>query len=619
MNWDRFRPLLYLLGLLALPLLAAAATIDSAPGLPVGAPADIGWLKDPGGSMDLAAAQAARSRFLPANGRLLNFGFSRAAYWLHFSLQSRATGPTTVYLTISQPTLDDVRLYAIGPQGAVQLARAGDELPQRQHSVPGSYPILPIQLLPGASYQIYLRAASRMGVMQLPMQLQSAAQLEHATRTTLLINGMFMGAVAVLLVYNLLLWLSLRRRAYFYYVLLVPLAFLLFTALDGFGPWLLYPNLPWLANQGLVLLAGGAFLASVQFTRHLLATAGIAWIDRLLLGCAAMAALMCLATPLAPDGRVYPILFSLVFITPLVGLLTGVVCARRGHPQARFYLLAQLAAASGTLMFGVTASGALPYSFAPREAIMGGVVLQALLLSLALADQIRALQRATRDAQDATRQALSTRQQDLQRSEERTRELEEARRRAEHLATIDVLTGVYNRRGMLPRGQEAIERSVRLGAPVSLISFDVDQFKRINDDFGHAEGDRVLCQLVQMTRQLIHPQDLLGRVGGEEFLLLVSAPSERAAQIAEQLRAHLHAGLRAGPEQRAVTASFGVASLSRRLSTLETLQRAADAALYRAKHHGGNRVETFTSGQESTRTRAIMHLVRAEGGSDQGS
>jgi diguanylate cyclase (GGDEF)-like protein len=604
------------LGLLAVPLLTAAATVDTAPGLPVSAPSGIAWLKDPGGSMDLVAAQAARTRFVPANGRQLDFGFSRSTYWIRFSLQNRATQPTTIYLTIPQPTLDDVRLYAIGPGGAVQLARAGDELPQRQHSMPGSYPILPIQLAAGARYEVYLRAQSRMGILQLPMQLQSAEQLEHATRATLLLNGAFIGAFAALFVYNLLLCLSLRRRAYFYYVLLVPLMLLLCTALDGFGPWLLYPNLTWPANQGLVLLAAGAFLVAVQFTRHLLSTAAIPWLDRLLRVCLWMGAVMGLAAPLAPSGRVYPVLFSLVFITPLAGLLTGVLCVRRGHPQARFYMFAQLAAATGTLTFGLTASGALAYSFGSRGGLMAGAALQALLLSLALADRIRALQRATRDAQDATRHALSTRQQELERSEERTRELEEARRRAEHLATIDALTGVYNRRGLLPRGQETIERSVRLGAPVSVISFDVDHFKHINDAFGHAEGDQVLCQLVQMTRQLIHPQDLLGRIGGDEFLLLVSAPSERAAQIAEQLRAHLQAGLRAGTEPRAVTASFGVASLSRRLSTLETLQRAADAAAYRAKRRGGNRVESYASGQETSRTRAIMRLVRAEGGTD---
>lgn len=619
MNWDRFRPLFCLLGLLAVPLPAPAAAIDAPPELPISAPTGLAWLKDPAASMDLAAAQAARARFVPASGRQLNFGFSRAAYWVTFSLHSRATQPTTVYLVIPQPTLDDVRLYAIGPGGAVQLARAGDELPQRQHSVPGSYPILPIQLQPGTSYQIYVRAVSRMGVMQLPMRLQSATQLEHDARLALLLNGICIGVIAALFLYNLLLSLSLRRKAYYYYVALVPLVYLVFTALNGFGPWMLYPRLTWPANQGVVLLAGAAFLATLQFTRHLLATATIPWLDRVLRAASLLAVLICLATPFAASGWVYPLLLPVVFIGPLLGTVAGLTCLLRGHPQARFFLIAQLTAAAGTMLFGIAATGRVPHAFAFRQGLIAGAALQALLLSLALADRIRALQRATRAAQDVTRQVLSTRQQELERSEERTRALEEARRQAEHLATIDALTGVYNRRGLLPRGQEAIEHSVRLGAPVSVISFDLDHFKHINDDFGHAEGDRVLCQLVQMTRQLIHPQDLLGRIGGEEFLLLVSAPSERAAQIAEQLRAHLQAGLRAGAEQRAVTASFGVASLSRRLATLESLQRAADAALYRAKRRGGNRVESFTSGQETSRTRAIMHLVRAESGKDRAS
>ena len=617
LNWDRIRPLLWVLGLLALPLSAGAAAIDTAPALPVSAPGELTWLRDGGGEMDLAAVQAAGARFAPLAGRHVNFGFSRAAYWLRFSLQSHATQPTTVYLAIPQPTLDDVRLYAIGPGGQLQSARAGDELPQRQHSVPGSYPILPIQLQPGARYEIYLRAASRMGVLQLPMRLQSAAQVEHAARAALLINGAFIGAVAVLFFYNLMLSLSLRRPAYYYYVALLPVVLLLFTGLDGFGPWMLYPALTWPANQGLVLLTGLAALVALQFTRHLLSTAAIAWLDRGLRGAALVALLLCLLAPLAAGGWVYPLAFSLAFIIPVTGLIAGVTCLRRGHPQARFYLLGQIAAAAGMLLFALGTSGLLPYAIGPRRGLMLGATLHALLLSLALADRIRALQRATRHAQDATRLALSTRQQELERSvEERTRELEEARRHAEYLATTDALTGIYNRRGLLPRVQEAIERNVHLGAPVSLISFDVDQFKRINDDFGHAEGDRVLCQLVQMTRALINPQDLLGRVGGEEFLLLVGISGERAVQTAERLRAHLQAGLHCGTGQRPVTASFGVASLSRRFATLETLQRAADAALYRAKHRGGNRVERYASDQETketSRTRAIMHLVRAEG------
>lgn len=617
MNSDRIRSLLCVLALLALPPLAAAAPIDCPAGLPVSAPSGLGWLRDAGGTLDLAGAEAARARFVPVTGRTINFGFSRAAYWLHFSLQSRSREPTTLYLSVVQPTLDDVRLYAVGPEGTVQYARAGDELPQREHSVAGSYPILPIRLLPGAHYEIYLRAASRMGVLQLPLRLESAAQIEHDARAALLLNGAFIGAFGALFVYNLLLGPSLLRRAYYYYIALLPLVFMLFTAVNGFGPWLLYPQLTWPGNQGLVLLTSCALFTAVQFARHLLSTASIRWLDRVLRVLRALALVMCLATPLAPTGLIYPLLLCLVFAMPSMGLLTGLVCARHGHPQARYYLLAQLAAAGGTLLFALIAIGALPYSFALRQALMVGAVLQALLLSLALADHIRALQRATRNAQHATRLALETRQQELERSvEERTRELDEARRHAEYLATTDALTGAYNRRGLWPRVQQCIEHSVRLGSPVSLISFDVDQFKRINDDFGHAEGDRVLCQLVQMTRQLIHPQDLLGRTGGEEFLLLVAVPAERAAQIAEQLRAHLQAGLRAGAGQRAVTASFGVSSLSRRHATLDALQRAADAALYRAKRRGGNCVESYLVGPETSRTRAIMSLMRADGSGD---
>jgi diguanylate cyclase (GGDEF)-like protein len=259
----------------------------------------------------------------------------------------------------------------------------------------------------------------------------------------------------------------------------------------------------------------------------------------------------------------------------------------------------------------LTVAGVLGFSILGRDAMTMGGALQALLFSLALADRIRALQLATRRAQNATRQTLESRQQELERSvEQRTRELEEARRHAEYLATTDALTGIYNRRGLLPLVQHSIERAVRHATAMSLVSFDLDNFKSINDNFGHAEGDRVLCQLVKLTRELVQPSDLLGRTGGEEFMLVLGVARGQAVQVAEGLRARLQSHLLAGAERRAVTASFGVAALSRRLSSLDTLQRAADAALYRAKNRGGNRVEIYEVGSnETSRTRAIMHTT----------
>jgi len=594
---------------LAAPGSASAAPVSYRSDAAVSGDGQVGYLADPGGRLDLPAVTAPGAHFIPVRGGTANFGFSRAAYWLHLTLQSRAHDPTTAYLSIAQPTLDDVRLYVFSGGVLRESVRAGDLIANRQHVAPGSHPLLPFQVEPGTRYELYLRVASRSGALLVPIQFESGADVESAARRSLLLNGVYAGVFIALFFYNLFICLSLRQRAYTYYVLLLPLGYAACTVVNGFGPWMLYPNLVWLGIQGLPLFAGCGFLLNILFSRALLETAAIPWLDRLLLGAAVIAGLAALSPWLAPAGWGYPLCFTLVFIVPLFGTLAGAVCLARGHPQARFFLVAQLFAAAGLLATGLTVAGILPFSSAGRNGITFGGALQALLFSLALADRIRALQLATRRAEGATRQALESRQQELERSvEERTRELEEARRHAEHLATTDALTGVYNRRGLLPLVQRAIERAVREASPLSLVSFDLDHFKDINDDFGHAEGDRVLCQLVSLTRQLVRPSDLLGRTGGEEFMLVLPVTRDQAAHLAERLRAHLQSHLTAGAERRAVTASFGVAPLSRRLSSLDALQRAADAALYRAKNRGRNRVEVYEAGtNETSRTHAIMH------------
>jgi diguanylate cyclase (GGDEF)-like protein len=593
--------------LLALPAIGAAAQVDYGPGVAVSGADTVEYLQDTSGRLDLAAVTAPSARFTPARGRTVNFGFSNAAYWLRFSLRG-GSAPATVYLSIGQSTLDDLQLFVLDHGVLQQSARAGDLLPASARAVGTSHPVFPIRVMPGERYELYLRVAGRMGALLVPMQLQSAAQVEHAVHTSLLLNGAFSGLLGGLLVYNLFLYLSLRQRAYLYYVLLLPVAYLGSTGLSGFGAWMLYPHWTWPANQGLVVLAGSGFLLNMLFARALLETWKVRWVDRVLIGAAAVSVAAALSPWLLPPIRAYEFASLLIFVMPLTGALIGLACLAYGHPQARFYLVAKTAAWSSVLCFGLTVMGVIHFSELARQSITLGVAAEALLLSLALADSIRALQLTTRRAQSATRRALESRQQELERTvEERTRELDQARRRAEYLATTDALTGVYNRRGLLPLLQQAIEQATAGATPLSIISFDLDHFKHINDDFGHAEGDRVLCQLVTLVRMVVQPTDLFGRTGGEEFMLMLHAPRERAVQVAEQLRRHLRAQLTAGAEQRAVTASFGVAARSRRIGTLDALQRAADAALYRAKNQGRDRVETYdAASNETTRTRAIM-------------
>jgi diguanylate cyclase (GGDEF)-like protein len=603
----RALPLLALL-LLACPIITHAAQVNYQPDVPITGPATVSYLRDPGGSLDVATVVASPQRFQPVHAPTVNFGFTGAAYWLHWPLDSRSPGATTVYLSVNQPTLDDVRLYVYSG-GVLRLSeRAGDRLTAAARGVSTNRPVFAIPIQPGQHYELYLRVASRMGAVLVPMQFLTAGDLAASVRRALLLNGIYTGVFVTLFLYNLFLWAALRQSAYLWYVLTLISAYLAATVLDGFGPWMLYPGLTWPSNQGLVVFAGACFCTGSLFTRALLGIASIRWLDRLLCSAAALAALTALAPWWLPAGWTYPLVFSELFAMPLVQALAGLIALRRDHPQARFFVLAQAASWTGTLGYALIVAGVLRLPNIGRVIILLGSCAEALLLSLALADRIRALQLAAWRAESTTRRVLETRQLELERGvEERTRELDEARRRAEHLATTDALTGVFNRRGLLPRLQQAIANATAQGSPLSLISFDLDQFKRINDEFGHAEGDRVLCQLVQLTRQLVRATDLLGRIGGEEFMLMVSAPRDQAVQLAERLRLHLETHLTAGPQQLPVSASFGVVTLDRRLASLEALQLAADAALYRAKNRGRNRVETYDpAGNETTRSRAIL-------------
>ncbi len=165
----------------------------------------------------------------------------------------------------------------------------------------------------------------------------------------------------------------------------------------------------------------------------------------------------------------------------------------------------------------------------------------------------------------------------------------------ERLAMSDELTGLANRRAFFVRGEEDLKMARRYAAPLSLLMLDIDRFKGINDNYGHHVGDQVL-QLVATTMQgLIREVDKLGRIGGEEFaILLPNTGPEEASNLAERLRIAVEKKtLQSEGQAICVTISVGVTAFGRNTTTLDDLMRDADAALYRAKNQGRNRVVLF--------------------------
>lgn len=161
------------------------------------------------------------------------------------------------------------------------------------------------------------------------------------------------------------------------------------------------------------------------------------------------------------------------------------------------------------------------------------------------------------------------------------------------LATTDGLTGLYNRRHFLERADQTLQRSRRYHEPLVLLMCDIDFFKHINDTFGHAIGDRALQQVADIIRSSLRDTDIAGRIGGEEFaILLVQTTMEHGLEVAERLRHSIESCLIALEDNQSIplTISIGIAGPVYPHETLATLLQHADQALYAAKRQGRNQV-----------------------------
>ncbi len=165
----------------------------------------------------------------------------------------------------------------------------------------------------------------------------------------------------------------------------------------------------------------------------------------------------------------------------------------------------------------------------------------------------------------------------------------------ERLATLDEVTGIFNRRHLFELGRRELERARRYQAPLAAILLDIDRFKKINDTYGHTTGDRVLAGIATLISRNIREVDLFGRYGGEEFVILLPQTyRSKALEVAERLRA-LVAELKFDTDRGAisVTISLGVALLSSDIPSLATFIDRADQAMYAAKQAGRDRVEIY--------------------------
>ena len=171
-------------------------------------------------------------------------------------------------------------------------------------------------------------------------------------------------------------------------------------------------------------------------------------------------------------------------------------------------------------------------------------------------------------------------------------------------ATVDRLTGVANRQALLSNLFSEVERATRYGRPLCVAFVDIDHFKAVNDSYGHAAGDTVLRGVAQTIAENLRASDLIGRYGGEEFMLILTETDvEEGAALSEKLRELVERQRVAieGNPALSVTVSIGIAGGSGQQLRMETLVRDADAAMYSAKSLGRNQTYIFEEPDEDSR------------------
>ncbi len=181
--------------------------------------------------------------------------------------------------------------------------------------------------------------------------------------------------------------------------------------------------------------------------------------------------------------------------------------------------------------------------------------------------------------------------------------------RVKQLAYLDGLTGIFNRRFFELRIEEEMERARRFDSGMAVIMVDIDQFKRLNDEFGHLLGDEVLRQVSSIFSQQLRKIDVVCRYGGEEFAILLSQTThQHALGVAEKLRRMIDSWQFPGVP-RPVTISAGVATSPEHGTTRDELVKAADAGLYAAKQAGRNCVRVASDVQQRGAAHSVMQKV----------
>jgi two-component sensor histidine kinase len=357
-------------------------------------------------------AEPVTKLFVPSRSHAPAFGFTSSAYWARFAVVNPLDQDVQWWLEIAYPPMDRIDLYTPMAPGQFDVRRSGDLSPFHTREVKERNFVFQLHLTP-KSQQIYYLRFETAGAVNLPLTILSSSALVEKIHHEEILQGIYHGAILVMLVYNLFIFLSIRDTSYLYYILFNCGWVLAMLTLNGLAFQYLWPRWVWWTNNSLLFFFCFSFLWGVQFTRAFLETAQhTPRFDKILCG-------LVLLSGLGIVASLFASYHFAVRLTNIIGMfsvliwINGFLCLLQGVRTARYYMCAWSALFLGVAVLSLKNFGILPHTTWTVWAPQIGSATEITLLSLGLADRIKTLRRQKEQAEKALMETKITMQDAL--------------------------------------------------------------------------------------------------------------------------------------------------------------------------------------------------------------
>jgi class 3 adenylate cyclase len=356
-------------------------------------------LADPEGTMTLQSLPDGDTSWKPASSPALNLGYTPISYWLRFRLSKQSHALDRVYLEVSYPLHDRLEIHMPDKQGLYRTTLVGDSFVFSHRPIQSTRFLFELDLdsVDGQPIYINIRSGSS---MRISMRLYTPAQVIKQIQSETSVFFLFYGTMAAMILYNFLLYISIREKTYIYYVFYILSHTLFQMSLNGHLLQFVIPTLPQLASAMIPILVGTTSIGVSLFTRSFLETSKhTPRSDMALRLCLGAGCLLIVLNMILPYSMVIPMANLLPIYFSVVCFITGILRLRQGYRPAGIYVIAFAAFFLGVLLASALTLGLVPNNTLTEYGAQIGSTIEVIMLSIALASKINSERKSRYDAQ----------------------------------------------------------------------------------------------------------------------------------------------------------------------------------------------------------------------------